>query len=60
MNNRDLAIDQSACGWHRADAFRFGGYNWTDRYPWIVEAALRRWCSASMAFPTSTRERWTS
>jgi bifunctional non-homologous end joining protein LigD len=21
-----------------------GGYNWTDRYPWIVEAALKNWC----------------
>ena len=43
-----------------------GGYNWTDRYPWIVEAArkvrqtassstARRSCPVSMASPTSTR-----
>jgi ATP-dependent DNA ligase len=24
-----------ACAWSR------GGYNWTDRYPWIVESALK-------------------
>jgi hypothetical protein len=43
-----------------------GGYEWTRRFPWIVQAALknrqkrfvidgRPWCSVSTASPTSTR-----
>jgi len=43
-----------------------GGYNWADRYPWIVEAALKNrfkrfvidgeaGCSAPTGLPTSTR-----
>ncbi|WP_456770791.1 ATP-dependent DNA ligase [Bradyrhizobium sp. USDA 4448] len=42
-----------------------GGHNWTSRFPWIAEAALknrerqfiidaRPWCSAWMACPIST------
>jgi ATP-dependent DNA ligase len=28
-------------GFHRARLVTRGGYNWTDRYPWIVQAALK-------------------